>query len=72
MSVIRRTIGQHVVHGADAEIGNAQRACSHAAAGDIERFEAGPLCQPRCIGIDGADNLQRLFFFDCGPEPGAC
>ena len=33
-------VDQHVFHGADAEVGNAERVGSHASAGKIERAKA--------------------------------
>jgi hypothetical protein len=55
-------VGQHVFHGADAQVRHAQRVGRHAAAGEIERAKTRRLRQPRRVGVDGARHLQRLFF----------
>ena len=61
-------VGQHVFHGADAEVGHAEGVGCDAAAGEIEGAEAGGLGHARGVGVDGADHLQRLFFSYCGAE----
>ncbi len=50
-------VDEDVVHGADAEVRDAERVRGHAAAGQVQRLEAGGLRQPRGIGGDGADDL---------------
>ena len=52
-------VGQHVIHAADPEVGNAERSCGDAAARQIQRFEAACGRHSRGIGVDGADDLQR-------------
>ncbi|MCY1450440.1 hypothetical protein D9M71_672450 [compost metagenome] len=52
-------IDQHVFHGADAEVRNAQRVGRHAAAGDVQRLEAGGFGHARGIGGDRTSDLQR-------------
>ena len=68
-SVMRRTSVEHVVERGDAEVRQAAGAGRHAAAGEVERLEAGCLGQPRGIGVDGADHLQRLFPGDRLAQP---
>ena len=53
-------IGQHIFHGADAEVRNAERIGRHASAGEINGAETRRLGQARRVGIDGAHHLQRL------------
>ncbi len=55
-------VGEHVFHGADAEVGKAERVGGHASAGEIEGAKTRGLGHPRRIGVDGAGYLQRLFF----------
>ena len=53
-------IGQHVFHGGDAQVRNAQRIGGHASAGEINGAETRRLGHARRVGIDGAHHLQRL------------
>ena len=62
-------IGQHVVHGADAEVRDPERTGCHATARNIDRLEARMFGEPRSIGIDRAHDLERPFLFHCCPEP---
>jgi hypothetical protein len=54
-------IRQHIFHGADAEVGYAERVGCHASPGQIQGAEAGSVGQARRISIDGAGHLQRPF-----------
>ena len=64
-------IGEDIVHGADGEVGQAEGIGCNAAAGDVERLEAGRLGHARGIGIDGADHLQRPFGTHRGAQASA-
>ncbi len=50
-------VDQHIFHGADAEIGHAQRVGGHSSAGKVECAKAGGLRHARRVGVDGADHL---------------
>lgn len=54
-------IDEHVIHGSHAEIRQAIGGVRHPGAGEIEGLEAAALGHQRHVGIDGTDNLQRLF-----------
>ena len=58
----------HVMQRGDAEIGNAERGSRHAAAGKIQSLVAGLLREDGAVGGDGADDLQRMVFFDCAAQ----
>ena len=64
-------VGEDVFHGADAEVGQAERVGGDASAGEIEGAEAGGLGQARGVGVDGAGHLERLFFRDGEAETGS-
>ena len=64
-------VGQHVVHGVDAQVRQAQRAGGDAAARQVDGAVAGALGQQRMVGVDGADDLQRAFFGQRATEQGA-
>ena len=64
-------VDQHVVHRADAEIGQPERIGGDAAARQVKRLEAGALGHQRVIGVDRADHLQRLFGGERGAETAA-
>jgi hypothetical protein len=53
-------VDQHVFHGADAQVRNAQRVGGHAAARQVDGLEAGLLGHLGGVGGDGAHHLQRL------------
>ena len=57
-------VGQHIIQPGDAQIRHAQRACGHAAAGQVDRLETGALGQQRVVGVDRADHLQRMLAGD--------
>jgi hypothetical protein len=61
-------VGEHVLHGADAKIGHAQRVCRHAATGQVQRLVAGALGHEAGVGRDRAHHLQRGFFGNGGAE----
>jgi hypothetical protein len=61
-------VGEDVVEVRDAEVGQAERAGGHAAAGQVQRAVADALRHQRVVRIDGADDLKRLFFPYCVPE----
>ena len=50
-------VDQHIFHGADTEIGHAERVGRHSSAGKVERAKAGRLRHARRVGVDGADHL---------------
>ena len=50
-------IGQHVFHGADAQVRKREGICRHSAAGEIECPETSCLSQARRIGVDCARYL---------------
>ena len=52
-------VGEDVVQGGDAQVGQPERARGDAAAGEIDRLVARPLGEARVIGVDRADHLQR-------------
>ena len=54
-------INQHVFHGGDAQIGNAARAGCYAAAGQVNGFETAVGSEAGEVGVDTADNGQRVF-----------
>ena len=64
-------VGQHVVHGVDAQVRQAQRAGGDAAARQVDGAVAGAPGQQRMVGVDGADDLQRAFFGQRATEQGA-
>ena len=51
-------VDEHVVERRDAEVGHAERVVGDAAAGQIERVEAGALGEQRGVRIDRAGDLQ--------------
>ena len=53
-------VGQHVVEVGDAEVRQAERAGGDAAAGEVDGLIAGLLGEERVVGVDRADDLQRL------------
>ncbi|MNQ91315.1 hypothetical protein D3C85_1066880 [compost metagenome] len=57
-------IGEHVVQGVDAQVRQAQGASGHAATGQVDGLEAGALGQQGVVGVDRADDLQRMFLGD--------
>ncbi len=61
-------VDEHVVQRADAEVGHAERVGGDAAAGQVERAEAGALGHARRVGVDRADDLQRTLGGDGGAE----
>ena len=61
-------VDQHVVHRADAEIGDAERIRRDAAARQVQRLEADRLGHFCGIGGDRADYLQGLSFRHCHAE----
>ena len=54
-------VGEHVVERADAEIGQPERAGGDAAAGEVERAEAGALGEQRGVGVDRARRSAAAF-----------
>ena len=54
-------IGQDIIKRIDAEVRQAKRACSDTAAREIDGPKAGALGQQGVVGVDGANDLQRLF-----------
>src|SRR5690606_20460277 len=56
-------VGQHIIQRVDAQVGQAQRAGSDSATGKVDGPIAGALGQQSVIGVDGANDLQWLFFF---------
>jgi hypothetical protein len=56
----------------DAQVRQAQRTGGHAAARQVDRAVAGALGQQGVVGVDRADDLQRMFFLDGQAEFGAC
>ncbi len=65
-------VGQHVVQRVDAQIRQAQRASRDTATRQVDGAVAGALGQQSVVGVDGADDLQRLFFTQGLAETGAC
>ena len=61
-------VGQHVIKGRNTEIGQPQRPCRHATAGKINRLISGTLRQQRMVSVDGANNLQWIFFRQCSAK----
>jgi hypothetical protein len=61
-------VGEHVLHGADAKVGHAQRVGRHAATGQVQRLVAGALGHEAGVGRDRAHHLQRGFFGNGGAE----
>src|SRR5690606_37241148 len=57
-------VSQYIIKRVNAQIGQAQRARSDPASRQINRAVTGALCQQGMVGIDGANDLQRLFFFE--------
>src|ERR1700690_1336652 len=49
-------VGEHVFHGADAEVGNPQRIGSDTAAGKINCAKTGGLGQQRNIGVNRSNH----------------
>ena len=64
-------VGEDVFHSADAEVGEAERVGGDASAGEIEGAEAGGLGEARGVCIDGAGDLEGLFFRDGKAETGS-
>jgi len=64
-------VGEDVFHGGDAEVGHAEGVGGDASAGEVEGAEAGGLGHAGGVGVDGADDLERVFFGDGLPEAGA-
>ena len=54
-------VDEHVVHGVDAEVRQAQRARGHATTREIDGLVAGTLGQQGVVGVDGTDHLKGLF-----------
>jgi len=64
-------VGEYVVQRVDAQIRHAERAGRHAAAGQVDRLVADLPGQQGVVGVDRADDLQRLFFLEGGAKPSA-
>src|SRR5690606_33282723 len=64
-------VDQHVVERVDAQVGHAQRTGGNTPARKVNGAITGTLGQQRVIRVDGADDLQRLFFLECLAEAGA-
>jgi hypothetical protein len=58
-------ICQNIIDGGDAEVGDAEGACGDAASGEVEGAVADALGHEGVVGVDGADDLERVFGFDC-------
>ena len=54
-------VDEHVVQVGDAEVRHAERAGGDAAAGKVDRAVADALRHQRVVGVDRADDLERLF-----------
>ena len=61
-------VGEDVVDGGDAEVGHAERACGYATAGEVEGAVADAFGHACVVGVDGADDLERVFGGDGGAE----
>ena len=61
-------VDQHIFHGADAEVGHAERVGGHSTAGEVERAKAGGLRHARGERVDGADHLQWMLLLNGGAE----
>ena len=57
-------VGEHIVECRDTEVRHAERSGRNAAARKIDGAVAGALRHARVVGVDGADDLQRLLSFD--------
>ena len=61
-------VGQHIIKGRNTEIGQPQRTCRHATARKINCLISGTLRQQRMMSVDGANNLQWIFFSQCSAK----
>lgn len=61
-------VGQHIIKGRNTEIRQPQRTCRHATARKINCLISGTLRQQRMISVDGANNLQWIFFSQCSAK----
>ncbi|MCY1435222.1 hypothetical protein D9M71_513110 [compost metagenome] len=53
-------VGQDVVQASDTQVRHTERACGDTATREVDSLEAGALGQQRVVGIDRANNLQRM------------
>ena len=63
-SVIRRRIGQDILDGGDAEVGDSEGAGGDATAREIEGAVADAFGHEGVVGVDGADDLERVLGCD--------
>ena len=61
-------VGEDVVDGGDAEVGDAEGAGGDATAGEVEGAVADALGHAGVVGVDGADDLERVFGRDGGAK----
>src|SRR5690606_5309186 len=64
-------VREYVVQCVDAQVGQPERTCGYTTARKVDGAIAGTLGQEGMVCIDGADDLQRLFFFESLAETGA-
>lgn len=61
-------IDQHIFHGADPQVGHAQRVGRNPAAGHVKCAKTGSLRHACRVGVDGANHLQWMLLLNGGAE----